>query len=51
MKNLLRRGGLPELLSTELTLTLSGFLLTQRFVTDSVALRTLAASVERLTAI
>lgn len=50
MKNLFRRGGLSDLLSTELPLTLSGFLLTQRFVTDSVALRTLAASVEHLTA-
>ena len=51
MKNLLRRGGLSDLLSTDLPVTPKGFLLAQRFVTDSVALRTLAAlAVERLTA-
>ena len=52
MKNLLRRGGLSDLLSTgpPVTVTPTGFLLTQRFVTDSVALRTLTASVERRTA-
>ncbi len=50
MKNLLRRGGLPDLLSSNVPLTPRGFLLLQRFVTDSVALTTLAASVERRTA-
>jgi hypothetical protein len=48
MRNLLRRGGLPDILSSDdLQLTPDRFLLTQRFVTDSVALRSLAASVER----
>ena len=47
MRNLLRRGGLPDVRSSTLRLTPGGFLLTQRFVTDTVALRTLAASVER----
>jgi len=46
MKNLLRRGGLPEILSTDhQPLTPDRFLLTQRFVTDSVALRTLEKTV------
>jgi hypothetical protein len=48
MRNLLRRGGLPDVISTDdLQLTPDRFLLTQRFVTDSLALRSLAASVER----
>ena len=49
MKNLLRRGGLPDLLSPNVPLTPLGFLLAQRFVTDNVALNSLAASVERRT--
>jgi hypothetical protein len=50
MKNLLRRGGLPAVLSADaLPLTTDWFLVTQRFVTDSVALQTLVASVERWT--
>jgi hypothetical protein len=52
MKNLLRRGGLSDLLSTNLPVTPRGFLLAQRFVTDGVALRTLAAlAIERLTSV
>jgi len=47
MRNLLGRGGLPDMLSATGPLTPVGFLLTQRFVTDSVALKTLAACVER----
>ena len=51
MKNLLRRGGLSEVMSSTLPVTPSGFLLMQRFVTDSVALKTLIAlAVERLSA-
>jgi len=42
MKNLLRRGGLPDMPSTTRALTHGGFLVSQRFVTES-----LAASVER----
>ena len=49
MKNLLQRGGLTDLMSINLPLTPRGFLLKQRFVTNSLALKALAASVERLT--
>jgi len=51
MRNLLQRGGLPDLLlpSVPVKVTPQGFLLLQRFVTNVVALRALAASVERLT--
>ena len=46
MRNLLQRGGLPDL-STNLPFTPRGFLLKQRFVTNSIALKALAESVER----
>ena len=49
MRNLLQRGGLADLLSTSLPFTPRGFLLKQRFVTNLVALKALAASVEHLT--
>ena len=42
MKNLLRRGGLTDMFATTLPLTPDRFLRTQRFVTDSVAVETLA---------
>lgn len=49
MRNLLHRGGLSDLLSTNLPFTPEGFLVKQRFVTNVIALKALAASVERLT--
>jgi hypothetical protein len=49
MRNLLQRGGLSDLLSTNLPVTLRGFLLKQRFVTNDVALKALAQSLERRT--
>ena len=50
MTNLLRRGGLSDLLSTDVPLTPGGFVLKQRFVTDRMALKALAASVQSHTA-
>jgi hypothetical protein len=47
MRNLLVRGGLPDLLSTKAPLTMDRFLLTQRYITNRVALATLAAWMER----
>jgi hypothetical protein len=49
MRNLLQRGGLSDLLSTNLPVTLRGYLLKQRFVTNDLALKALAQSVERRT--
>ena len=49
MRNLLQRGGLSDLLSTNLPVTLRGFLLKQRFVTNDIALKALEQSVERRT--
>jgi hypothetical protein len=49
MRNLLQRGGLSDLLSTNSPLTPQRFLLEQRFVTNDAALKALAESVERLT--
>lgn len=49
MRNLLQRGGLSDLLSTNLPFTPQAFLVKQRFVTNLVALKALAESVERLT--
>ena len=49
MRNLLERGGLPDLLSTNLPFTPRGFLLKQRFVTNDIALKGLATSIERRT--
>ena len=46
MRNLLQRGGLSELLSTSLPVTLRGFLLKQHFVTNEMTLKALAQSVE-----
>jgi hypothetical protein len=46
MRNLLKRGGLSDLLSTNAPVTLRGFLLKQRFVTNDVALNALAQSLE-----
>ena len=49
MRNLLQRGGLSDLLSTNLPVTLRGFLLKQRFVTNDIALKALGQYVERHT--
>ena len=49
MRNLLQRGGLSDLLSTNTPVTLRGFLLKQRFVTNDVALKALAQSLDRHT--
>jgi hypothetical protein len=49
MRNLLQRGGLSDLLSTNLPVTLRGFLLKQRFVTNDIALKALAQHLERHT--
>jgi hypothetical protein len=46
MRNLLERGGLSDLLRTNSPVTLRGFLLEQRFVTNDVALKALAQSLE-----
>jgi hypothetical protein len=48
MRNLLQRGGLPDLLTTDVPFTPQGFLSRQHFVTNAIALKALAASVERL---
>lgn len=48
MRNLLQRGGLADLVSTDLPFTPQGFLSRQHFVTNAIALRALAESVERL---
>lgn len=48
MRNLLERGGLSDLLSTDLPFTPEGFLSKQHFVTNAMALKALAESVERL---
>ena len=48
MKNLLQRGGLSDLLSTDHPITPRGFLFEQHFVTNAIALNALAESVERL---
>jgi hypothetical protein len=45
MRNLLQRGGLADLPSTESPFTPEGFLSRQHFVTDPVALKALATSV------
>jgi hypothetical protein len=47
MRNLLRRGGLADLLSAKAPLTPHGFVLTQRYVTNERALEILLASVTR----
>ena len=47
MNNLLQRGGLADTFATSLPLTPDRFLRAQRFVTDSVALKTLTASFAR----
>lgn len=48
MKNLLQRGGLSDLLSADHPLTARGFLFEQHFVTNAIAIESLAESVERL---
>lgn len=46
MRNLLERGGLSDLLSTGAPFTPQGFLSKQHYVTNAMALKALAASVE-----
>jgi hypothetical protein len=46
MRNLLKRGGLPDLLSAPVPPTPRGFVVKQRFVTNSRALEAVTASIE-----
>jgi hypothetical protein len=46
MKNLLQRGGMSELLSTEAPLTPRDFVAAQRYITDAAALEALKAAVD-----
>jgi hypothetical protein len=47
VKNLMKRGGVPDLLSPDTSLTPRGFLRRQHFVTNGAAVEAVAASVER----
>lgn len=50
MKNLMKRGGVADLLAPNTPLTPRGFLFTQHFVTDVTAIEAVAASVQCLSA-
>jgi AraC-like DNA-binding protein len=50
MKNLMKRGGVADLLAPNTALTPRGFLFKQHFVTDVTAIAAVAASVQRLCA-
>ena len=47
MRNLMKRGGVPDLLAPDTSLTPRGFLRRQHFVTNAAAVEAVAASVER----
>jgi hypothetical protein len=47
MRNLMNRGGVPDLVSPGTCLTPRGFLLRQHFVTNAAAIEAVAASVQR----
>jgi hypothetical protein len=47
MRNLMTRGGLPDLVSAGTCLSPRGFLLRQHFVTNAAAIEAVAASVQR----